>query len=379
MIKAAALALLGAVLAQAALAGGSRFAPLDGRILVLAGQTVRDTRDYLRLPNTPTPAGYSDYISYSVGTLYPENAPDAGAVHAGNNGLLAPTNWGAGIQCVACLLREPGLEQGVINIGMYLGGPEYEDRPICSGRPECNLARIARGEFDHQLGEFADWLNGLDGRPVLLRAGYEFDGDWNGYDPAQFVAAWKHMHRLLRARGVRNVAWVLHSYGYASLETLEDYFPQPDALGERYVDWIGYSHFTSDPATVGRNEIAFARDKGLKVFIGELAPHGGESCENQIDIARDPGRALAWLENFKRHIAEHRDVIGAIAYINSDWSDHDYAPMWKAQDDQNCRGFFYRSNSRLNDSPRLERAWADYVGGADFLNATPGLRRRLRD
>ena len=355
----------------------AKYEPRHDRILVLGGQSVRDTRDYYALGKTPRPAGYSDYISYSVGDEYVDPRSGNTEVRKGNDGLLEVANWGAGDQCVACLLDEPGFEQAVINIGMYIGGPEYSNGPICSGEPHCNTARLVRGEFDPQLQVFADWLNSLQGRPVFLRIGYEFDGSWNGYEPEQFKAAWKHIYRFLSGAGVTNVAYVLHSYGYASMETMEAYFPGPDEHSDGYVDWIGYSYFNLDAWRVGINELRFARERGLKVLIGEAAPHMGGDCENQIDVVAEPDWAIRWIHNFFHHVEENRDVVRGIAYINTNWADAAYAPMWKEQDDHNCRGFFYKSNSRLNDSPEVEAVWAEQVSGDLYLNWQSDLYRQL--
>ena len=354
----------------------SRYAPLDGRILVFAGQSPADTLDYLALANTPSPAGFSDYVGYSVGAPYKDYAPDAPRTFQGNDGLLEPANWGSGKQCADCLLQRPEFAESVVNIGLYMVGPEAADGSMCRGRADCAIARLARGEFDSQLSVLADWLKGLGGRPVLMRVGYEFDGSWNNYDPVQFKAAWKHIYRFMSEAGVDNVAWVYYTYGFASRETLEQFWPEADEYSDSYVDWIGYSYFQLDPSVVGTEELAFAREKGLKIFLGEVAPHTGD-CTRQIDVAVDIELGKQWMDNFFKHVEDNRDVIGAIAYINHRWSDVERAPMWQDQQDQNCGGYFSRSNSHLNDSPLLEQYWAERVSGAGFLNLEPGLYDKL--
>jgi hypothetical protein len=367
-----------ALLLCAGPASGSRFAPLDGRILVLAGQSPHATLAYRELANTPWPAGFSDYVGYDVGAPYKPFAPDAPRAFTGNDGLLEATNWGSGDQCVACLLALPGFAQAVINIGLYLAGPESEDGAMCSARDDCAIARLARGEFDLQLRVLAEWLNGLEGRPVLLRVGYEFDGSWNNYDADQFKAGWKYLYRYLAEAGVSNVAFVYHSYGFATRETLEKFWPGADAYSDSYVDWIGYSYFQLDPVVVGRAELQFARERGLKVFLGEVAPHTGD-CTRQIDLSQDIELGRQWMKNFFHHVESNRDVIRAIAYINEHWSDSERAPQWQDQQDQNCGGFFSRSNSRLNDSPALEKYWADRIGSDLYLNLEPDLYRKLAE
>lgn len=381
IIAALVLALAACVSPQAALGEPetySRYEPRDGRILVLAGQSAPATLDYYQLDNTPRPAGYSDYVSYDVGAPYKKHSPEYPRTYRGNDALLQATNWGSGEQCVACNLSRPEFSEAVINIGLYIAGPEGEDGNNCSGRPDCSAARLARGEFDAQLAVFADWLNSLEGRPVFLRIGYEFDGPWNGYTPEQFKAAWKHIHRFFSRRGVTNVAYVYHSFGFASMKTLEDFFPEPDEWSDSYVDWVGYSYFQLDPTKVGSNELAFARQRGMKVFLGEVAPHSGD-CTRQIDVSRDEALARQWIENFFSHVEANLDVIRGIAYINENWSDVSYSPQWQDAKDQHCGGFFSRSNSRLNDSPAIEKYWAEKVGRDIYLNWEPDLYSRLVD
>jgi hypothetical protein len=349
----------------------SKFEPRDGRILVIAGQSPQATLDYRVLPNTPRPAGFSDYVSYKVGQPYREVGVDEPRVFRGNEGLLQPVNWGSGKQCVDCLVRRAEFAQAVINIGLEMNGPKGEDGSMCRGLNGCAIARLARGEFDEQLKLFAGWLNSLDGRPVLLRPAYEFDGSWNNYDPGQFRAAWIHLHRLLADAGVSNVAWVYHTYGFASRETMDQFWP-----GDAYVDWIGYSYFQLDPRRVGQGELQFARDKGLKVFLGEVAPHTGD-CKRQIDLASNTELGREWMDVFFRYVEDNRDVIRAIAYINDRWNNAERAPMWQDQQDHNCGGYFSRSNSRLNDNPVLEQYWAEKINRPLYLNLEPNLYDKL--
>ncbi len=357
-------------------AQASKFAPADGRILVFAGQSPAASLDYVALPNTPAPAGFSDYVIYDVGAPLRDYAPDAPRTFQGNEGLLEPLNWGSGDQCTDCLVQRAEFSEGLVNIGLYLAGPRAGDGSMCRGREDCAIARLARGEFDQQLQVFADWLNGLGDRPVLLRVGYEFDGSWNNYDPDQFIAGWKHIHRFFERAGVTNVAYVYHTYGFASRETLERFWPAPDEHSDSYVDWIGYSYFQLDPDTVGANELAFARERGLKVFLGEVAPHTGE-CTRQIDVASDLELGREWMQNFFTHVERNRDVIAGIAYINEHWSDAERAPMWQDAQDQDCGGHFSRSNSRLNDSEPLEKFWGEQVSKPLYLNREPGLYQKL--
>lgn len=57
--------------------------------------------------------------------------------------------------------------------------------------------------------------------------------------PAQFVAAWRHVHDVFAKLGVHNVIWVWTTEGYLPHEqTIAAMYP-----GNAYVDWIGYDPY----------------------------------------------------------------------------------------------------------------------------------------
>lgn len=57
--------------------------------------------------------------------------------------------------------------------------------------------------------------------------------------PAQFVAAWRHVHDLFAREKVRNVVWVWTTTGYLPhASTIAAMYP-----GNSYVDWIGYDPY----------------------------------------------------------------------------------------------------------------------------------------
>jgi hypothetical protein len=356
---------------------GGKFYPDDNSILVLAGQSLRATLDYYESKIVPRPAGFTDYISYDIGASYGSLAPDYPKFYQGNDALLEPTNWGAGIQCVSCNLTRPDFAQAVVAIGMYIAGPRNADGSQCRDTQECNTYKIAAGIYDQQLKVLAEWLKTLDGRPVFLRIGYEFDGGWNNYEPKQYKQTYKYIYHYLNKAGVDNVAFVWQSFGYASMETLAAFYPERDEFSSSYVDWVGYSYFHIDAGKPGVNENLFAKEKGLKTFVSEVAPHTGD-CKNQIDLAANTELARQWVENFFEHLAQNRDVIGGLSYINENWSDRAYAPQWQDQQDHNCGGYFSRSNSRLQDNPVIEKLWAEKISAPQFLNWRQDLYRKLR-
>ncbi len=112
-----------------------------------------------------------------------------------------------------------------------------------------SLHAIARGKFDTYLHEFAGQVHQFGGR-VALSFGHEMNGWWYSWCipvkhtqaqvttvPANFVAAWRHIHDVFQAEHASNVTWVWT----ISRNTQRLGWPPLSAWwpGSKYVDWIG--------------------------------------------------------------------------------------------------------------------------------------------
>ena len=101
------------------------------------------------------------------------------------------------------------------------------------------LPAIRDGEFDDFFRRWAKDAK-ADGRRVLLRFGFEFNGNWFtwGGDPEAFVAAWRHAHGIFREVGASNVEWIWSPNVVSVPDTpandMHRYYP-----GDAYVDWVG--------------------------------------------------------------------------------------------------------------------------------------------
>lgn len=102
-----------------------------------------------------------------------------------------------------------------------------------------SMAAIAAGRWDPYLRRFAAQVRHYGGQVVLSFAP-EADGRWYSWgwhhtDPAQWVAAWRHVVTLFRDSGASNVTW-LWDMSVESRATghVHDWWP-----GGRYVDWVG--------------------------------------------------------------------------------------------------------------------------------------------
>jgi hypothetical protein len=115
-------------------------------------------------------------------------------------------------------------------------------------QPDISLARIAAGDHD---GIVRAWARDIAayGQPVMIRVMHEMNGNWypwgvhvNGNAPADYVAAWRHVHRIFDAAGADNVSWI---WSINNLERIdgEDHEISAYYPGRKWVDWVSTSGF----------------------------------------------------------------------------------------------------------------------------------------
>lgn len=100
------------------------------------------------------------------------------------------------------------------------------------------LPALVAGDYDAFFRKWAEDAK-RDGRRVLLRFGFEFNGDWFtwGGDPRGFVRAWRRARRIFDDVGASNVEWVwaanVTSHPSSPENDMHHYYP-----GEGYVEWV---------------------------------------------------------------------------------------------------------------------------------------------
>lgn len=135
------------------------------------------------------------------------------------------------------------------------------DRPYVEGRPpdRFSLENIIAGQHDAYVDKWADGAREF-GYPLIISFGNEMNGSWfpwsgmhygadkviPGTNPPQyegpetFKKAWRHLVDRFRARGAKNVQWVLHMMDFSmpneDWNLAKQYYP-----GRDYCDWMGFS------------------------------------------------------------------------------------------------------------------------------------------
>lgn len=145
--------------------------------------------------------------------------------------------------------------------------------PLTKLQPDFQNRDIINGRYDSFIRNWAKAAKAW-GHPFFLRFNREMNGTWfpwsprvNGNTAADFVAAWRHVHRIFENVGARNATWVWcpnvdphHDFvGFRKL------YP-----GGRYVDWTcldGYN-FPTD-----WRSFSSAYRRSYRVITSRIAPH----------------------------------------------------------------------------------------------------------
>jgi mannan endo-1,4-beta-mannosidase len=115
-----------------------------------------------------------------------------------------------------------------------------------------HIAAIAAGQYDNYLSTYANAVRAYH-HQVILSFGHEMNGYWYswGYthtSPAVFVAAWRHIVTVFRARGAQNVTWLWTINTIHKKTRVPS--PGPWWPGNSYVTWVGIDGYFTESSSV---------------------------------------------------------------------------------------------------------------------------------
>ncbi len=191
------------------------------------------------------------------------------------------------------------------------------------------LSAITTGKYDPFLRQWARDAK-ADGRRVLLRFGFEFNGNWFGWcgDPEAFKKAWRHAHDLFREVGADNVEW-LWSPNVVSCpdkpgNAIPLYYPGDDYVdwvgvdgynfGEHHDEWHGWQSF-DDVFSATLNDL-HARYAGKPIMVSELGCAPGEA-----------GQQATWIRGAWESL-RRRPYVKAVVWFNYD-KRREREPNWR--------------------------------------------------
>lgn len=188
-------------------------------------------------------------------------------------------------------------------------------------------ARIAAaGPGSSIYANIVRWAQTLKARRGTVFFAYHHEPEASGSatygSPSDYIRAYRHVVRIFRAQGARNVrfTWQMTSYAFqvsgSDPRAAARWYP-----GNAYVDLVGsdgYNWFDWPPgrgnwvslASVEKATLLFARAHHKRVVVAEFG------------CAVDPRRAT-WMRQAHRYLAAHRGRIAAAFYFQStnghDW------------------------------------------------------------
>lgn len=200
--------------------------------------------------------------------------------------------------------------------GIRRGGavPMISLEPQTSSGGRIKLSKIARGRYDGYLRAAARTAAAW-GKPLMIRFGEEMNGTWYPWSPAHgnsarsFVAAWRHVVRLFRREGARNVRWVWTPYVDPNRNIpFARFYP-----GDGYVDWAGLDGYNWGGAFPWRSfRSLFASSYHRLVRITSRPLMIGEVGSGEVG-----GSKAAWLRSMLRRDLPRMTHIRAVVWFDA--------------------------------------------------------------
>jgi hypothetical protein len=178
------------------------------------------------------------------------------------------------------------------------------------------LASIAAGRWDGLLDRYAAEIKQW-GHPFFLRLDWEMNGTvwpWDpGNDastPAEYVAAWRHIHDVFKRAGVRNVTWVWCP-NVGSTGDLAALYP-----GSRYVDWScldGYNY--GGTASVSFRDWNAIFSSSYDLIARTIAP-GKPMMIAEFGTTDHGGNKARWIANALAEVPYRYPAVRALVYYD---------------------------------------------------------------
>ena len=186
------------------------------------------------------------------------------------------------------------------------------------------LQRIAAGDFDSYIDSWATGLASYGG-PVMLDFAQEMDGNWypwgygvNGNTPADYVAAYQHVHDRFALAGATNVQWVWNVNVWNPLGVDQRIFYPGDA----YVDWMAIDVFNWGASAGGWSSLAQGlHATGVYTHLADMSSRPmmlAEWASVEAGPQDPPAVSKAeWISDAATDLGAHFDRIKAVVWFSS--------------------------------------------------------------
>lgn len=220
------------------------------------------------------------------------------------------------------------------------------------GTGSVSLASIAAGSEDSAITAWAQQAKAY-GHPFFLRLDWEMNGGWfpwgttssNQNTPADFVAAWRHIHDIFNSAGATNATWVwCPNLEWSNSVPYSQLYP-----GDAYVDWTcldgyntgGSSESFSNLYTQSYNHLLqVAPTKPM--MIGEVA-----------SLEYGAGVKAGWISSMLSELPTSFPMIKALVWFN--WR-NDHNGTWESNE--------------IESSASSQAAWAGGIASPYYAAAS---------
>jgi hypothetical protein len=173
-------------------------------------------------------------------------------VDAGVVGVTAIVHWFQQWRSGEVRFRTDWLEataaSGAVPMITWEPWQRPEGSPSAPSQADARLDLLIDGTYDTFIRAWAEGAATYGG-PLLLRPMHEMNAWWypwsigaNGNTAEDYVAAWRHIHRIFSDAGASNVSWVWSVNELAGTRAHRDELSS-SYPGDAYVDWVGMTGF----------------------------------------------------------------------------------------------------------------------------------------
>jgi Glycosyl hydrolase family 26 len=201
------------------------------------------------------------------------------------------------------------------------GGTEGIQQPAVSWRSLAQGASLLPGTNETLDTYITKWAQNAKnyGHPVLVRLMHEMNGSWYpwGYgvngntNPADFVAAWRHVVDIFRSVGATNVQFIWCVAAAASSSADASLFP-----GDAYVDWLSIDGYNRVPQEWTSLFDRFAVPYRILTALSNKPIMIGETASIEQTISGGQSKADWIRQGFLTSIPQSFPQIKAILWFN---------------------------------------------------------------
>ena len=304
-------------------------APSVGVAEPVAAEPRTQLRVGVYTPGFPGSTGSLDGITAAIG-----RRPDI---------VMWYVHWGGPVSGVDVASIRAVLARGAVPMITWMSDdPTAPGYPDAGGQTAYRDSTIAGGADDAYIRAWAAGLRGAGG-PVMIRLDHEMNCDWSpwaagvaGQTAADYVAMWRHVHRVFDEMGVGNVEWVwspnVAAAGPAPLRAL---YP-----GDDTVDAVGLDGYNWGTSQRGKHWESF--DDIFAASIADIATVSRRPLLlTEVGCAEAGGDKAAWIADFLARVSGLGQVSGFV------WFDADKETDWRIDSSPAAAAAFRAGLARL--------------------------------